>query len=247
VKLRTDSMLEHAGFVDYFDTQARRDGHDRRLLTTAFFTLDTTMFERIPYHVSDWFHFGRTDVLQAYWSAPLMTPEAGRWHERNAHAPGSTVFEQRFRSQLAVEQHIATHYARSLGYACPARLNDTAPDVLRDHERFLARELMIVDPWQAGVLFPKYLWINHSTFQRLNNVMHLDWLMLARQPSFDDVEPEVFERQLGDRRRQKAMARRLFVASRPLHPALFATSARGRFLRRQALRLFRGVQRFAGG
>jgi hypothetical protein len=246
VKLRTDTLLEHAGFIDYFDTQARRDGHDRRIVTTAFFTLDASMFERIPYHVSDWFQFGRREILQAYWSAPLMTPDAARYHEHHAHERNSTVFERRFRSRFAVEQHLAAHYARMRGYACPRVLNDTAPDVMRDHERFLARELLILDPWQAGLVFPKYGWINQSTFQRVNNVMHVDWLALSGQPGFDDVEPAQVHRMISDRRRVKRFAYWLFAASRPFHRALFATSASGRFLRRQAMRAFRGMQRVAG-
>src|SRR4051794_18577281 len=116
VKLRTDSFLEHASFIDFFETQLKRDRYDKRIVTNAFFTLDASVFERIPYHVSDWFQFARADVLRAYWSAPLMTLEAGRYYENRDHADGSNIFERRFRAQFAVEQHIAMHYARSLGY-----------------------------------------------------------------------------------------------------------------------------------
>ena len=243
VKLRTDCFLEHAGFIDYFQTQLKRDAYRKRIVSSAFFTLDTTVFERIPYHVSDWFQFAEADVLRAYWSAPLMTPQAGRYYEAHEHAPSSNIFERRFRAEYAVEQHIAMHYARQLGYVCPTYLNDISPPVLRDYERFLARETLIIDPWQIGLVFPKYQWIGGSTLQRINNIMHLDWLALARQPSFDEVEPDVFARMMSERRRLKRVAQKLFAMSEPFHGLLFETSRRGRFVRRQAMRVFRTMQR----
>jgi len=243
VKLRTDCFLEHAGFIDYLEAQLKRDRYDKRIVTGAFFTLDASIFERIPYHVSDWFQFGQTEVLRDYWSAPLMSQQAGRYYENRPHAEGSNIFERRFRAEFAVEQHICMHYARRLGYACPAYLNDISAPVLRDYDRFLTRETLILDPWQAGLVFPKYQWIGTSTLQRINNMMHLDWLDLARQPSFDEVDPDAFERMLAERRRLKRVARWLFNASEPLHGVLFETSARGRFVRRQAMRVFRTMQR----
>ncbi|KON63017.1 hypothetical protein KOEU_34990 [Komagataeibacter europaeus] len=33
----------------------------RRILISEFFTLDPYMFEILPFHYSDWFHFGLTE------------------------------------------------------------------------------------------------------------------------------------------------------------------------------------------
>ena len=245
VKLRTDCFLEHAGFIDFYMDQLRRDQRPQRIVTSAFFTLDTDVFERFPYHVSDWFQFGLTSVLRRYWAAPLMTASAGRFYEDRPHAPESNVFETRFRAQFAVEQYICMHYAAELNYPAPQYLNDTSPTVLAGYRRFLADETLILDPWQSGVVFPKYAWVNDSVLQRINNVMHLDWLAIAGQPPFDATEPKAFAVVAARRRRLKSVANRLFKATRPMHGMLFELSGRGRVIRRMAMSAFKLVRRVA--
>ncbi len=240
VKLRTDCYLEHASFIDYYETQLRRDKRAERIVTSSFFTLDTAVFERIPYHVSDWFQFAPTEVLQAYWDAPLMSAAAGRFYENQPHVEGSNVFERRFRAEFAVEQHVGMHYAKRLGYTCPRYLNDTSGQVLRDYHRFLSRELLVLDPWQSGLVFPKYSWVNASVLQGINNFMHLDWLALTGEQSFDEnQEAESLKRLLAQRRRLKEVANWLFLISSPFHGLMFEQSLRGRFMRRQLMRAFR--------
>ena len=245
VKLRTDCFLEHAGFIDLYESLLRRDGRSTRIVTSPFFTLDTSVFERIPFHVSDWFQFARSEVLQSYWRVPFMTAEAGAYYERYPHAEGSNVFERRFRAEYAVEQHICMHYARSLGYTVPNRLNDISTAVVESYCRFLADEIVVLDPWQSGLVFPKYRWANESVLQRINNVMHIDWLALSGQAALEDGEPSELANDIARRHRRKAMARWLFAASAPLHHVLFEQSGKGRFLRRQAMRAFRLLQGIA--
>lgn len=244
LKLRTDTFLEHAGFIDFYETQLRRDGRDRRIVTSAFFTLDPAVFERIPYHVSDWFQFGLTKVLQAYWNAPFMSAEAGRYYETRPHPKDSNVFERQFRCQFAVEQHICMHYAQTLGYQAPARLNDTSGLVMGDYRRFLADEVMVLDPWQSGVVFSKYRWTHDSVLQGINNVMHLDWLAISGQPGLEghDGNSGDLARAIAKRRRLKSISQWLFEISSPLHGIIFEHSPKGRFIRRQAMRVFRALR-----
>jgi hypothetical protein len=222
-KLRTDCFLEHAGFLDYYLEQRALDGGRERLLASSFFTLDPTLFERLPYHISDWFHFGPTELVRAYWSAPPMSMDDAQYHEIHPHAPGSSVFERRFRARCAVEQHICTAFAAGLGYACPRFLNDLSDTVLDDYRRFLAQEMMLLDPWQIGLRFDKYGWVGGSLFQRLNNLMFLDWAALL-----DDglrlCGPggrAELHRLIDERQRQKAMARVAFRHTSALHAMLF--------------------------
>jgi hypothetical protein len=220
-KLRTDCFLEHAGFLDYYLEQRARDGGRERLLASSFFTLDPALFERLPYHISDWFHFGPTQVLRAYWSAAPMSMDDAQYHETHPHAPGSSVFERKFRARYAVEQHICTAFAAKLGYACPRFLNDLSDAVLADFRRFLGHELMLLDPWQIGLRFEKYAWVGTSPFQRLNNLMYLDWLALADPLLAGQNDPALLRRLIRRRQRQKALARLAFRYSSPLHAMLF--------------------------
>jgi hypothetical protein len=222
-KLRTDCFLEHAGFLDYYLEQRALDGGRERLLASSFFTLDPTLFERLPYHISDWFHFGPTELVRAYWSAAPMSVDDAQHHETHPHAPGSSVFERRFRTRWAVEQHICMAFAGSLGYACPRFLNDVSDAVLRDYRRFLGHDIMLLDPWHIGLRFDKYGWVGSSTFQRMNNLMFLDWVALVDKAAqlCGPGGPAELQRLIRERQRQKALARLAFRHTSALHAMLF--------------------------
>lgn len=240
-KLRTDCWLEHAGFLDFHAEQSSRECGRERLLACSFFTLDPTVFERLPFHLSDWFQFGPTEMMRRYWSAPPMDAEQGRYHELHPHAPDAAYFERQFRARFAVEQHYCRHYAQTLGYGGPAFLNDTSGAVMAEFRRFLAREVMLLDPWQIGVVCPRYAWVGNSLFQTLNNLTHLDWLAL--NPDYLDLDPEAagLRKLINERQRRKAIARLGFRYTRPLHDFLFDPRGRGGPLRRAAHRVLRLV------
>jgi hypothetical protein len=233
-KLRTDAWLEHAGFLDYYQEQLALDGGRDRLLACSFFTLDPTMFERLPYHLSDWFQFGPVELLRDYWAAPPVSSKDARQYETQAHTADATVFERKFRARYAVEQHICMHFAQERGYTCPRFLNDVSEAVLADYDRFLARETLLLDPWQIGLRFDKYGWVNNSPFQRLNNLMHLDWLALANPQLDGCADPQSLRTLMRRRRRQKDLARLAFRCSAALHTLLFDPRRRHHPVRRMA-------------
>jgi len=243
VKLRTDCFLEHAGFIDYYREQLALDAGRERLLASSFFTLDPTMFERLAYHLSDWFQFGPTPLLRDYWAAPPMSAKDARQYESQEHAPGSTVFERKFRARFAVEQHLCLHFAHERGYAVPHFLNDVSDAVLADYQRFLAQEVMLLDPWQIGLRFEKYGWVGASSFQRLNNLMHLDWLALANPQLAGCVDPEPLHALIERRRRQKELARLAFRHSAILHGLLFDPTRPRHPVRRLAAGIVRRLAR----
>lgn len=234
VKIRTDCRLDHAGFLDFAAEQSKRDGGRERLLACSFFTLDPAMFERLPYHLSDWFHFGPTETLRQYWSAPPLSPDQARHYESLAHAPDATLFERRFRAAFAVEQHLCLPFAAARGYACPRFLNDASPAVLAENARFFANETMLLDPWQIGLVFDKYRWVGGSRFQRLNNLMHLDWLAMQEAPLAMQDDPDGLRRLLAERAHQKAVMRAVFRRTRLLHSLLFDPGTKGRHARNAA-------------
>jgi hypothetical protein len=239
IKLRTDCYLEHAGFLDFYMEQAKRDKGHHRILVNCFFTLNPIVFERIPYHLSDWFQFGPTELLQSYWSAPLMSAQDARFYEFNPHHPDSTIFEKRFRSKLAAEQHVCTHYARSRGYTCPEFLNDRSPEAINDFYKFMAAETIVLDPWQIGLVFPKYGWVNSSLFQRINSLMYLDWLKISGQLPHEDVAPWQVAAVLKKRERLQRIAASGFELTKPLHSMIFDPSRQSDVVRRTAYRVLK--------
>ncbi|MFM0276970.1 WavE lipopolysaccharide synthesis family protein [Paraburkholderia sediminicola] len=208
IKLRTDCSLEHAGFLDAYKTYAMADPQSEdRIATSAFFTLDPTIFEHMPFHVSDWFHFSTTKQLLKYWSAPNMSVKDASHYETHKFAKHSSYLDKKFRARLAVEQYLGATYARQFGYSVPQFHNDTPKHILDAHNDFVARHLLVLDPWQAGLCFPKYFWAYESNMQWMNCIMFLDWYRMY----VDKLNPAKVDQALYDaamkRARQKARVR----------------------------------------
>lgn len=177
LKLRTDCFLDHAGFIEIYEKFVKMINKRQYspIVACSFFTIDPKVYEHMPFHISDWVQFGRTETIQKYWDVPLMTLEDATYYERNNHRKFSGYFDKKFRTRLAVEQHVATHYASKLGYQVPKFHNDTSSGVMEDHYRFLAEQLIVLDPWQLGLDFPKYYWAYNSRFAAMNCIMYADW------------------------------------------------------------------------
>lgn len=172
VKLRTDCYLEHAGFIDYF--KKFNKGNDS-FIASCFFTIDPNIYEHMPFHISDWFQFGKTETLLEYWSVPLMTKEDAAWYLSNSYAEHSGYFDKEFVAKFAVEQYLAMNYAKRFGYDTPHYHNDNREELLKSHNKFLAEKVIVLDPWQIGLSFPKYRWAYSSKFSSMNCIMFLDW------------------------------------------------------------------------
>ena len=205
IKIRTDCALAGTHFLDSFERFCR-DG-SARIVVSSMFTIDPSMFEQMPYHVSDWFQFGRATELKSYWSAPLMSSIDATYYELHPYARHSTFMDRRFRCRLAVEQFIATNYANRLGFEVPLYHNDLRQEVLKGHRRFLAERFIVMDPWELGLRFPKYEWAYRSSFQKLNCLLSIDWRQLYVESQGSLSEGFVFDAAISRRRAQKRLAR----------------------------------------
>lgn len=224
VKLRVDCSLDHLGFLQLYQSYAV-ELNQERIVTCAFFSVDPKMFEQVPFHISDWFQFGPVNELRAYWDCPLMTPEDAVYYGSHAYAPHSTYIDKRFFCRLPTEQHIATAFARAKGYEVPAYHNDIRPEVMADHDRFIAERLIIAGNDQIGLNFPKYDHVVDGGFQRVNCITFTDWLGLAARGGQITLTTDQTEA-VARRRRRKARARGLFLAARPFWPILASSAAR---------------------
>lgn len=207
IKIRTDCSLDDASFVRVYERFLEASGQPR-IVASSLFTIDPSMFEQLPYHVSDWFQFGETAALQTYWSGPFMSEQDALFYEAHPHAPHSTFMDRRFRSRLAVEQFMAVHYAARCGYPIPSFHNDLRPEVVEGYRRCLAEQFLILDPWDLGLRFSKYDWAYRSSFQRLNCLLFMDWYQLYVERGGRPIavpQPNLVQA----RRRQKQVARLL--------------------------------------
>jgi len=176
-KVRIDTDITGLEFIALFE-RFSKDGH--RILAPSFFTLDPYIFERIPHHISDWFHFGRTEDVRLYWNAPLMTQTDSEYYATHPYAPGTGYLERKFQCRLAVEQHLGASFAKKKGLAFPKYHNDCSSSVLAAHDTLMREHLIIADYTDMGIRISKFGWASHSTFQHFNCVSHLDWLRLVK-------------------------------------------------------------------
>lgn len=214
VKMRTDCSLQDLRFLDLYAQHTA--AKETRILVCSLFTIDPRMFEQMPFHVSDWFQFGPRDDLVSYWSAPFMTLEDATHYARHAYAPHSSPLDRTMLPRLAVEQHVACHHAAALGYAVPRFHNDLTPAVLAAHDRYLRDRVVLAEPGQIGLDFPKYAWAVDSRFERAKCITHAEWLhMQTALPSgLTPISP------------WKAWLRRAYRWSRPLYPLLAISGVR---------------------
>ncbi len=217
LKLRLDCSIGHGDWLALYARYGRRADGVERIAVPSFFTLDPRMFEQLPFHVSDWCAFGPTASVRRLWSAPWMTAADATHYDHHRAAPHSSWFDRRFRARLAIEQHLACHYASGLGYVTPAYHNDVSAPVLASHDRFMARELLVLDLDQFGLVNAKYPAVARSSLQHLNGLMFLDWygLQLAHAPRWPP-DPALC-RALA---RRQALKRRMRAAGRLADPAM---------------------------
>jgi WavE lipopolysaccharide synthesis len=215
LKLRLDCEYIHMGFLDAYEQYGKTTGGSERIVVPNFFSIDPRMFEQMPFHVSDWFAFGPTSKLRKLWDAPLMTVEDSKYYDDQKYASHSTYFDRLFRSKFAIEQHITINYAKSLGYIVPSFHNDINVDVLRSHDQFVTRELLILNLDQFGIECRKYSNASKSSFQYFNCLNFLDWCLLnIKQDPLFVIDNEVHRLAL-KRARLKSIVRFFSVMANP--------------------------------
>lgn len=186
LKLRSDSYLINDNLLPFYqyyteqihtNTSQAASGYSP-IVVPNFFTIDPTMYEHMAFHVSDWAQFGRQETLSEYWSVPLMMTDNATYFERHSHDPDGRFADNAFRTRLAVEQHLATHWAQKLGFVIPKHYNNITAQILDAHNRFLASQIIVLDMADFGLSLPKYAWTLTDEFMAINCLSHDDWYQL---------------------------------------------------------------------
>lgn len=160
LRVRSDLVFADDGFIDQWQQlKALPRGEDAilvdRVLVSNLYTLNPYTFERLPFHISDWFHFGRTEDVRLIWEVPPV-PFADAVHYTTvAHHPTSNLDERKMLCRLAVEQHIIFE---GIGRRLPGLTLDRHND-WTSREAFLSLlcdEFIIADLATARCVFPKY-------------------------------------------------------------------------------------------
>ncbi len=111
LRIRSDLVFRNRDWLRYYS-----DNYDlprsepklfqQRVMISSMFTLNPFGLERLPFHFSDWFHFGLLSDVRSIWDIPYYNLADAIYYETEPHVPPSNWEERQFRSRLAAEQHI---------------------------------------------------------------------------------------------------------------------------------------------
>ncbi|MBJ9753718.1 WavE lipopolysaccharide synthesis family protein [Burkholderia cepacia] len=212
VKIRTDCTLDSRAFVDLYERVAICDTASEPLLTSSIYTLHPDGIEGFPFHISDWFFFGPSEVLRKYFDVPLMTEQDAVWYDIFPHDSSSNYFARRYRSRFSPEQYVAVQNAHKDGYVAPRFLDDGRPEVVESYRSYLATRLIVCDVLRFGLVFDKYRRVPLSHYQFFNCVWGSDWrcmLESSRSAALVDVDLGLSGPTPGHRRKAVSVIRRI--------------------------------------
>ncbi|MBB3957879.1 WavE lipopolysaccharide synthesis family protein [Novosphingobium sediminicola] len=160
LRIRNDMIFYDRNFLDQYVALAGKDrGRFRefrqRVLMSPLFTLNPFGAERMPFHYSDWFHFGLREDVTSIWQVPFMTLSDLLYYHFNDYAPHSNEFEKKFYTRIAVEQHIAFHRFKkkfseiSLDFHNDFRFSKESVEILFDN-------FVLCNLKEAKIFFEKY-------------------------------------------------------------------------------------------
>ncbi len=162
-----------------------------RITICPWFTLNPYLLERLPFHFSDWFNFGRTSDLRTLWDAEYFTFEDAIYFEYTKHLPFANPKEKQFRSRFSPEQHIILSFARKLGYDLPNFAYERGFESAT--LKLLREKFLVTDIDKIGFSLPKYNHLRTSAEVPFLCVGHCDWVMLQK------LGVEEFERHVADK------------------------------------------------
>lgn len=160
LRIRNDIVFSDTSFIDYYIENFDLPRGDytalkQRVLISEFFTLNPFTFERLPFHYSDWLHFGLTEDVKKLWNVPAYGIIDATYYQRNSYKKGSGPRENTFTSRYAVEQYLAITVFKK--YFQKIKLdyhNDTTS--INESMYILADNFIISDFTKTKIYFEKY-------------------------------------------------------------------------------------------
>ena len=177
MKMRSDLLLTDARFLGLWGRYPRRAAEWRatreRVLSPSFFAAHPHSTRRYPFHVSDWWMFGRHDDLLDIWDVPLAGPELPRWYETRPQPPNEA--EPRLLCRYYVEQWFWVNFLWKHGAVPFAHKTDCNPEAVRISELSFANNLQLHHLVDLGLEFlkskiPYKVWgdiYTHGDWERL--------------------------------------------------------------------------------
>lgn len=110
--IKNDMIFTDDEFVDFYikNISVPRKNYaalKQRVLISDFFTINPYTFEALPFHYSDWFHFGLTEDVRNLWDVAPYDVADSTYYEINPHRKNSNHQEKKFISRYATAQYLS--------------------------------------------------------------------------------------------------------------------------------------------
>ncbi|WP_282759216.1 WavE lipopolysaccharide synthesis family protein [Komagataeibacter saccharivorans] len=192
LRVRNDFLFQDDSFINQYiemsgNVRGRFSVFQERIMICSLFTINPYAVERLPFHYSDWFHFGKLADVRLLWDVPHISLNYMTYYMNNPYLPGSTELERHFLAKTGVEQYISfgffSKHFPELKLAChnDVRSRRESIDILLDN-------FCILDHKKSPVYFPKYM----NDFQYRPNqkicISHKSWDILSKNRNVDPEE-----------------------------------------------------------
>ena len=188
LKTRTDVLLEHNGFIDYFNHFPKRNEsyrilHNRVIICQYY----SRIASDLPFHPSDWAFFGLKEDVENIFDIPLAPePETTSWFYehplRNRHNNKNYPFHF-FRHRYCAEQYIWSKFLQKYVDFEFKDMFDVSPENIYLTEISFANNLLILSDKQYGLKFLKGKPAEFSPYYS-----YLDWLKLYKKYCDNDYK-----------------------------------------------------------
>jgi len=198
-KIRTDSYLEHAGFVQEFLRENQEPANtsifQRRIVICSYNSVQPTVWPA-AYYFADFFCFGLTEDVQLFWNADPASQKLATRYERSPKAWWRGGEGDR-PEQIAAEQYLVTNCLQRSGvrvrYETMLTMNGWH---FLNSEMIFARNFLALSSDQIGLRLPDRLTVydcpRHFCYRRDSRLAqwggrHPGWYLLvciARLPLF---------------------------------------------------------------
>jgi hypothetical protein len=161
LKLRTDCTLTSDNFLGIWEEREPL-GLRPALLTRKVMISAATCYNPvrvpIPFHPSDFFHFGVTQDVTKLWEVPLVPTEVA------IHFPEGTLSrywnsvpcESNLPFRTTPEQYLFLEFLARSGFPMTLKgIRSINPLDLLFSDRLMARHFVVVDPFSAGIVLPE--------------------------------------------------------------------------------------------
>jgi hypothetical protein len=159
VKVRSDAFFIHDRGINYvgkFDAYDERYRIVRdRICVSTRTSINPRRYVPMPYHICDWFFWGRTaDLVGLFDVPPFPEPEYTRWYETRPKPedeidPGNL-------SRYMAEDYIWSSFLRKHAPVRHEYYCHCTPEIIEESERYIANNAVLLSDRQAGVLSQKY-------------------------------------------------------------------------------------------